>query len=110
MILVPSFLIRYSPIALEQSIEFIRDAMAASEEQQLKDKQLAKDKLDFETRENAFFNVNLKNITNFCPKQASVRAKNLVGVIGPASSTVTIQVSCIFFIFFTEISALFTHF
>ena len=75
---------RYSPIALEQSIEFIRDAMAASEEQQLKELQKAREE---EGREGYY---SPKNLSAICPKQASV--KNLVGVIGPASSTVTIQV------------------
>ena len=76
---------RYSPIALEQSIEFIRDAMAASEEQQLKELQRAREELD---AGGGFYST--KNVSAICPKQASV--KNLVGVIGPASSTVTIQV------------------
>ena len=84
---------RYSPIALEQSIEFIRDAMAASEEQQLKEQQLARE--EQEAREGIF---STKNMSAICPKQASV--KNLVGVIGPASSTVTIQVSSISQFFF----------
>lgn len=61
--------------------------MAASEEQQMKEK--AKDN---EMREpTSFLNLQFKNTSsNVCPKQANV--KNLVGVIGPASSTVTIQV------------------
>lgn len=70
--------------------------MAASEEQQLKDK-LEKNKLGlgFEarepsSRESSSYNTQSKNTSNVCPKQANV--KNLVGVIGPASSTVTIQV------------------
>lgn len=59
--------------------------MAASEEQQMKELQKAREELD--AREGLF---SPKNVSAICPKQASV--KNLVGVIGPASSTVTIQV------------------
>ena len=58
--------------------------MAASEEQQLKELQKAREE---EGREGYY---SPKNLSAICPKQASV--KNLVGVIGPASSTVTIQV------------------
>ena len=67
--------------------------MAASEEQQLKEQQLAREEI--EAREGI---LHAKNTSAVCPKQASV--KNLVGVIGPASSTVTIQVSLNFSILF----------
>ena len=67
--------------------------MAASEEQELKERKKEKDRLEFEIREreNSNFN-NLKNVSsNICPKGSGSK-KRLVGVIGPASSTVTIQV------------------
>ncbi|XP_013785479.2 metabotropic glutamate receptor 1-like [Limulus polyphemus] len=62
----------YSPIALEQSIEFIRDTISASSKK-------AKNDMD-----SAITSVNPN-----CPKP---ELKNIVGVIGPGSSTVTIQV------------------
>ena len=103
----------YSAIALEQSIEFIRDAMAASEE-----------KAYGASSENSFFNTGVYsedyhdehsltgptdrilglfpaspfgnapqrfNVSTPCPK-VTKKAKNIVGVVGPASSTNSIQV------------------
>lgn len=64
----------YSPIALEQSIEFIRDAITLNE------------------------NLSVTNTSTVpvehvpeCPTKPKT-LKNLVGVVGPGSSTVTIQV------------------
>ena len=64
---------RYSPIALEQSIEFIRDAMAASEEKEQQSR----------ATPSPFESIQASNTSNVCSKfQRPV--KNLVGVIGPA--------------------------
>lgn len=65
----------YSPIALDQSIEFIRDAI----------------KLTDDVPETNASAVPLEN-THDCPIKPQKQLKNLVGVIGPGSSTVTIQV------------------
>ncbi|KAG7155867.1 Metabotropic glutamate receptor 5-like [Homarus americanus] len=58
----------YSSIALEQSIEFIRDALASPGD-----------------------NAN-RTLTSDACKSASTTSKRLVGVVGPGSSDVTIQV------------------
>ncbi len=97
----------YSAIALEQSIEFIRDAMAASDEKAatLQSGQ-SSDSSNANTGKvitpNSFispistlwkpfpFTTTLNASAN-CPKTFK-KVKNIVGVIGPASSTVTIQV------------------
>ncbi|XP_065293102.1 metabotropic glutamate receptor 5-like isoform X2 [Dermacentor albipictus] len=63
----------YSPTALEQSIEFIRDAISAQET-------------------SGVSGQNLTELPPACPKGPARRVKNLVGVIGPGSSAVTIQV------------------
>ncbi|XP_075551881.1 metabotropic glutamate receptor 5-like isoform X2 [Dermacentor variabilis] len=63
----------YSPTALEQSIEFIRDAISAQET-------------------SGVSGQNLTESPAACPKGPARRVKNLVGVIGPGSSAVTIQV------------------
>lgn len=66
----------YSPTALEQSIEFIRDAISAQD------------------HHGWGFNVTGGEVPANCPSRGppSRRIKNLVGVIGPGSSAVTIQV------------------
>ncbi|KAH9380864.1 hypothetical protein HPB48_012486 [Haemaphysalis longicornis] len=64
----------YSPTALEQSIEFIRDAISAQET-------------------SGAGGTNVTDMLPACPKGGPARrVKNLVGVIGPGSSAVTIQV------------------
>ncbi|KAH8020294.1 hypothetical protein HPB51_000093 [Rhipicephalus microplus] len=63
----------YSPTALEQSIEFIRDAISAQET-------------------SGGGGANVTELPAVCPKGPARRVKNLVGVIGPGSSAVTIQV------------------
>lgn len=65
----------YSPIALDQSIEFIRDAI----------------KLNDDVPETNASAVPVEHIHD-CPIKPQKTLKNLVGVIGPGSSTVTIQV------------------
>ena len=109
----------YSTIALEQSIEFIRDAMAASEEKALASS--SSSNLFFGTSNGQTHNAydidnhhqmdmqgqtqrilglfpalpfgspQRFNVSTPCPK-VSKKAKNIVGVIGPASSTNSIQV------------------
>ncbi|KAG0416678.1 hypothetical protein HPB47_006215 [Ixodes persulcatus] len=66
----------YSPTALEQSIEFIRDAISAQD------------------HHGWGVNVTGGEVPANCPSRGppSRRIKNLVGVIGPGSSAVTIQV------------------
>lgn len=102
----------YSAIALEQSIEFIRDAMAASEEKAIGTNKeggtLLYDEEDLSLNMPAstsvagdrilglfpsspFTSMTHFNVTTPCPK-AVKKAKNIVGVIGPASSTNCIQV------------------
>lgn len=116
----------YSPIALEQSIEFIRDAMAASDKSDEKDALLlsqsttpssylpedsgvpgsglpplpgSSNVIPPAISHSPFFPL-LKtpltfshlNMSTYCPRTPK-KVKNLVGVIGPASSSVTIQVS-----------------
>ncbi|RWS07959.1 metabotropic glutamate receptor 1-like protein [Dinothrombium tinctorium] len=94
----------YSPIALEQSIEFIRDAMAASEESNdFKSELDARKGLQtlpaaatishsplFPLLKTPFNLGSHFNTSAICPR-TSKKVKNIVGVIGPASSTVTIQ-------------------
>ncbi|KAL1454712.1 hypothetical protein MTO96_027839, partial [Rhipicephalus appendiculatus] len=63
----------YSPTALEQSLEFIREAISAQET-------------------SGGGGPNVTELPAVCPKGPDRRVKNLVGVIGPASSDVTIQV------------------
>lgn len=98
----------YSPIALEQSIEFIRDAMAASDEkakEEEKNQELSKSNVGMHPSSagishsplfpllNTPFDIQSKfNSTHFCARPIK-KVKNLVGVIGPASSSVTIQVT-----------------
>ncbi|KAG8194669.1 hypothetical protein JTE90_003139 [Oedothorax gibbosus] len=65
----------YSPIALDQSIEFIRDAI----------------KLNDDIPEGNGTTVPVEQVPE-CPIKPAKTLKNLVGVIGPGSSTVTIQV------------------
>lgn len=121
----------FSPIALEQSIEFIRDAMAASEDSAANK---TADDTGWPTHRynetttavatlappgpngvsgldpgfglfgsmshsplTTLFRPSLFPLTpalnaSFCPKPVK-KVKNIVGVVGPASSTVTIQVS-----------------
>lgn len=67
----------YSPIALGQSIEFIRDAISQNED---------------ESAANASFPFTKQATDCVVSKAHSKTLKNLVGVIGPGSSTVTIQV------------------
>ena len=106
----------YSAIALEQSIEFIRDAMAASDEKAaaLQSRQTGDNSSDVSHQttggagkvlnQNAFIQSPISpfvrtpflfaptlNTSAICPKTVK-KVKNIVGVIGPASSTVTIQV------------------
>lgn len=109
----------YSAIALEQSIEFIRDAMAASEEKAYASSQSTStsashtlfgpgqvytvDEADLSelTGHNQrilgmfpalpFGSPQHFNVSTPCPK-VTKKAKNIVGVIGPASSTNSIQV------------------
>lgn len=101
----------YSAIALEQSIEFIRDAMAASDEKaatlQSSDTSSQSQPLTVNTGKvitpNSFISpispfvkapflfTPTLNASAICPKTFK-KVKNIVGVIGPASSTVTIQV------------------
>ena len=113
----------YSPIALEQSIEFIRDAMAAGEEKAARaaavvsghssrhDTSYTSNYDPYQTTvtnpsiisASPFFHLlktPLFNASNFmCPRSggslygsSGKKVKNIVGVIGPASSSVTIQV------------------
>jgi len=98
----------YSAIALEQSIEFIRDAMAASDEKaaalqsgHISDATAAQNMLlnagkispkSFMTPLSPFMFAPTLNASAICPRTMK-KVKNIVGVIGPASSTVTIQVS-----------------
>lgn len=96
----------YSPIALEQSIEFIRDAMAASEQTQVKlppsphvpqqpstalapSQQQQQDATLLNATQNALM------CAPYLRQQQLAQAKkvkNIVGVVGPASSTDTVQV------------------
>lgn len=101
----------YSPIALEQSIEFIRNAMAASEQSS----PLVLDKQSTGVISNNLLPLNginsqdsANNSPSICApllRQQQVqlqqqalagarKVKNVVGVVGPASSTDTVQVSC----------------
>lgn len=95
----------YSPIALEQSIEFIRDAMAASEQ---RDEQASY--VTPPPSASAALAIPLTTsqpVPKLCEplwakqqhqqqqqlqQQASKRVKNIVGVVGPASSGDTVQV------------------
>ena len=102
----------YSAIALEQSIEFIRDAMAASEEKAFAsntntfflnspsghsfddpdhDHLLRTERILGLFPASPFAGAPRFNVSTPCPK-ATKKAKNIVGVIGPASSTNSIQV------------------
>lgn len=99
----------YSPIALEQSIEFIRDAMAANDEkaaslQSGQSEEPISQSLVLHDSNNTksvqtrslfpgIFPPFLALPNSTCPKLSTKKVKNIVGVIGPASSTVTIQVS-----------------
>lgn len=102
----------HSPIALEQSIEFIRDAMAASEQTQgrngssqaqinLSQQQLATSATAAASnaeRENNATNsmcapLLLRQQQQQQQSANSKKVKNIVGVVGPASSTDTVQVS-----------------
>lgn len=95
----------YSAIALEQSIEFIRDALAVSEEKALSSGALPSDYHEkgiagepyagdiwgmFPASPFAHSPARI-NMSTPCPR-ATKKAKNIVGVIGPASSTNSIQV------------------
>ncbi|GBM70589.1 Metabotropic glutamate receptor 1 [Araneus ventricosus] len=64
----------YSPIALDQSIEFIRDAIKLDD---IQDGNLTSTHAD---------------VLPDCAVKPAKTKKNLVGVVGPGSSTVTIQV------------------
>lgn len=111
----------YSPIALEQSIEFIRDAMAASEDGPFGSRTGDGSRPEptpaptapplngsvvplgilppasishspfFHLLKNPLTGFGQLNASAMCPK-VTKKVKNLVGVIGPASSSVTIQV------------------
>lgn len=106
-----------SPIALEQSIEFIRDAMAASEERS--DAPINNNNHGLppfsNTGQDPFspLSVFMKSAlsgddsnnplnsglnSSSCPRQPHKKVKNIVGVVGPASSSVTIQVIIIILI------------
>lgn len=120
----------YSPIALEQSIEFIRDAMAAGEEKAARaaaaaggSSSLSHESTDHSYAPDPYLDPSssfdptsssssssvisgspllhmLKPMTHalnassfMCPRgPGGKKVKNIVGVIGPASSSVTIQV------------------
>lgn len=109
----------HSPIALEQSIEFIRDAMAASEQtppgatgtnhllnsqQQPFNRQPTTQTLSsfVEQQINSNTNTNNSACAPLLRQQQlqlmqTKKVKNLVGVVGPASSTDTVQViGCLF--------------
>lgn len=79
----------HSPIALEQSIEFIRDAMAASEQKQVV--AAAASALPVQVADSA--NSSVAQCAPHLLRQQSKKVKNIVGVVGPASSTDTVQVS-----------------
>lgn len=93
----------FSPIALEQSIEFIRDAMAASEQTQQQSKTLPSASLvpvasglhqlqAVET--NSSLHATCAPLLAQQKGMSSIKkVKNIVGVVGPASSTDTVQVS-----------------
>lgn len=98
----------HSPIALEQSIEFIRDAMAASEQTtNTAPATVAKPPnvplLLTTTTQTSLGEQLASNLTNsMCApyllkqqqqQQQGKKVKNIVGVVGPASSTDTVQVS-----------------
>lgn len=81
----------FSPIALEQSIEFIRDSMAASEQTGSGAPHRSAD---------SPLNSSTPAATTTATQQAAVckpqqqrKVKNVVGVVGPASSGDTVQVS-----------------
>ncbi|XP_074603821.1 metabotropic glutamate receptor 1-like [Brevipalpus obovatus] len=96
-----------SPIALEQSIEFIRDVMAASDERNdLQRKAENSNGLQLNSLFGrtplfppavslpglrASLNQTSNNSSPFCTRPPK-SVKNIVGVVGPASSQVTIQV------------------
>lgn len=92
----------HSPIALEQSIEFIRDAMAASEQTTPTGRQLA---APGPAGDQAGLGgggpLTGPNVSSMCApllrqqhqQMQPKKVKNLVGVVGPASSTDTVQVS-----------------
>lgn len=109
----------FSPIALEQSIEFIRDAMAASEQSSAMSRpSLANNNLSIELNSGSSSLIstglsapvsgtsvqNVVDTSNSPPptvcapyllrqqQASSKRVKNVVGVIGPASSSDTVQV------------------
>lgn len=84
----------FSPIALEQSIEFIRDSMAASEQ--------TGSGAPHRSADSPASSVNSSTpaATSTATQQAAVckpqqqrKVKNVVGVVGPASSGDTVQVS-----------------
>lgn len=110
----------HSPIALEQSIEFIRDAMAASEQTQAKPpgllpasgatlglgagsaSVLANGGGSGEAKQSAQLALSgsaavcaplLARQQQSLQQQQAKKVKNIVGVVGPASSTDTVQVS-----------------
>lgn len=97
----------HSPIALEQSIEFIRDAMAASEQSQVKIQ--TGSSMNGELMAGIEQSSSMINQSQLCApllqrqqiqqqqqQQLQVKkVKNIVGVVGPASSTDTVQVSII---------------
>jgi len=111
----------HSPIALEQSIEFIRDAMAASEQQpagpllslagahptvlggptaslfqQQQQRNVAKLGPSSSQPSGAQKSASEQNVSALCAplvRQQQKKIKNLVGVVGPASSGDTVQVS-----------------
>lgn len=90
----------FSPIALEQSIEFIRDAMAASEQSQHPSLPSASTTTNALQLQAPFGDTNSTIQATCAPLLAQQRSlmpikkvKNIVGVVGPASSTDTVQVS-----------------
>lgn len=109
----------HSPIALEQSIEFIRDAMAASEQNQARSPGVSPGPAGFAAGSSSSSQqlaaigspsspdqpqqplANSSTTAAMCApllrqqqqQQTSKKVKNIVGVVGPASSTDTVQVS-----------------
>lgn len=94
----------FSPIALEQSIEFIRDAMAASEQSSsigtsVASRHQANESIGQQISTALISSGSLANqmappiCVPFLARQpSSKRVKNVVGVIGPGSSSDTVQV------------------
>ncbi|CAM1291850.1 GRM1 (predicted) [Pycnogonum litorale] len=88
----------YSPIALEQSIEFIRDTLASVDEivslHNASSSTIVHPPGVSVVYQRIFLNGTVYGPAQQCPSttHAQKKSKNLIGVIGPGSSTVTIQV------------------